>query len=324
MRIAVTVGILTSVAEAEDKRPVPMPADIIIGRHTYIDVGPPFDFYEIISLHTDGAGTSIERLTLTPPGNTCLQPATVKRASVFLRETITSLLMDRNPCLIPERQLKRERERRAKNLVFSGADVVMQVTCSSKVRRLEMEILDRDLFDAAPATPKTTSWTLRLLRRITAATGPSVLDRRLISIPEESASALPSSVISDEVSRGEFDSLFGGVPDKLSTLWADAQKPHGKPSIELQSDSSLRPLSLKPLRYPDLALVALADGRVAFELTVAPDATVSDVRIVHGHPLFDDTVLYAAKRWTFPPEAVGQAFQGVVEFKTNCGGSDRP
>ena len=60
---------------------LPAPSEFLLGRHTFFDFGPPFDFYEVFSVQSGDAGTSIQRITLTPPGNPCTQPATVETAA---------------------------------------------------------------------------------------------------------------------------------------------------------------------------------------------------------------------------------------------------
>lgn len=74
------VALFPSVSAAEKQPPIPMPESLVLGRHTFIDVGPPFDFYEILSVHRDGTGTAVERITVTPPGDPCALPATVEVA----------------------------------------------------------------------------------------------------------------------------------------------------------------------------------------------------------------------------------------------------
>jgi len=69
------VTVLPLVSATEKKPPIPTPESFVLGRHTFIDIGPPFDFYEILSVHRDGTGTAVERITVTPHGNPCTQPA---------------------------------------------------------------------------------------------------------------------------------------------------------------------------------------------------------------------------------------------------------
>ncbi len=316
------LALLASVAAgAEERRPpVAMPDQLIIGRHTFMDQGPPFDFYELFALRAAQGGTEVERVILTPQANPCFQPATVKRVTAVIDASLAQLLGDKNPCSVPERALRRERDRRKDRPVFSGADVVMQVTCGGQLRRIRVDILDRDLFDPDPRTPEHTSWTMQLLGRLDQATGPGVWDRPIFALPEEPAprTALDSRLL-DEVKRGAFDALFENAPDQPSFVYAQTQKdPPPSPTAELSTDAPLRPLSQVAVKYPPLAIMARIEGRVGLELTVTPEGGVSDL-VLTGHPLLKPAVQAAATQWRFPAgAAAGQVFVGTVEFKLNC------
>ena len=69
-----------------------VPDRFLIGRHTFIDVGPPNDFYEIISVRGTSTGTTVERVTLIPPGDACIQPPKV--------ETVRSAIPGRVLCCV--------------------------------------------------------------------------------------------------------------------------------------------------------------------------------------------------------------------------------
>ena len=87
-----------------------------------------------------------------------------------------------------------------KCLVFSGANIAMQVQCGSKTRVIRSDILDRDMFDPAANTPEHTSWTMKLLSQMDKAVGPGVMDRPIFSIPDQRESSLTnqdSDVIRD-------------------------------------------------------------------------------------------------------------------------------
>ena len=146
-------AVLQFVSAADKQSPVPMPESFVLGRHTFIDIGPPFDFYEILSVHRDGTGTVLERITVTPPGDPCTQPATVETDNLPMAASIPELLAGTNPCRIPAKALRAELKRCKKCLVFSGAQITMSVQCGQETRLIRMDILDRDMFDPAPNTP---------------------------------------------------------------------------------------------------------------------------------------------------------------------------
>lgn len=177
------LALLLLCANAFGRKPhtdLPFPTEFEIGRRTFFDFGPPFDFYEVFLVKPNTGGLSIERITLTPSSNSCLESAKVEYANANLDENITSLLKY-NPCAIPEKDLRKETKRCKKCLVFSGAVVAMQAKCGSVTRIIRANILDRDMFDPAPHTPPNTTWTMNLLARIDNAVGPGVMDKPMFA-----------------------------------------------------------------------------------------------------------------------------------------------
>lgn len=65
--------------------------------------------------------------------------------------------------------------------------------------------------------------------------------------------------------------------------------------------------------YPDLARKMNIAGTVKIEVTVAPNGTVKEARIVGGHPVLATAALDAAKKWKFEP-ASGES-TGIIDFK---------
>jgi len=65
--------------------------------------------------------------------------------------------------------------------------------------------------------------------------------------------------------------------------------------------------------YPELAHKMNITGTVKIEVTVAPNGTVKEARIVGGHPLLAQSALDAAKRWRFEPAAAEST--GIIDFK---------
>ena len=313
--------LVTAAATATEKqRPAPSaPREFVIGRHTYFDFGPPSDFYEILLVRPTDGGSSIQRLTLTPPGLACLQPGTVEFVTASIADDVSTLLGNKNPCSIPEKALRREQERCKHCVTFSGANVVMQVQCGKQVRRIRMDILDRDLFDAAPRTPEHTSWTMDVLSRLDQAIGPGVKDRPAFSLPN--AAAFPAPVpptIVDALNRGVFDGLLGTTAGELSALFAESQKVVPPPTVELVTSSPFRPTSQPAFRYPDIARMARVEGDVSFTLTVTTDGGASDLEVLAGPPLLTDEVAGSVSQWKFPLEVAGRVFDGVITFRTNC------
>jgi len=65
--------------------------------------------------------------------------------------------------------------------------------------------------------------------------------------------------------------------------------------------------------YPDLARKMNITGTVKVEVTVAPNGTVKDAKVVGGHPVLAGAALEAVKKWRFEPAAMESS--GVVDFK---------
>jgi hypothetical protein len=128
------------------------------------------------------SGASIERMTLTPAGDVCFSPAKYEMANGSLTETVPALLGKTDPCKIPEKELLRERKRCKKCMVFSGANVAMQVQCGNQTRIIRSDILDRDMFDPAAQTPEHTSWTMQLLESLDKSLGPGVMDKLMFEL----------------------------------------------------------------------------------------------------------------------------------------------
>jgi hypothetical protein len=255
----VMLFICASAAPKARKAPPPAPDQLIIGRHTFVDFGPPLDFYEVFSLRSEGQGTSIDRMRVTPAADACLRPATVRMTTVSVNETLADLLGQTSPCGIPEKDLRRELKRCKKCLVFSGAEVVMQVQCGDQSRHIRMDILDRDMFDAHATTPVHTSWTMALLGRVDRALGDGVMDQPAFTLSEPPKPPKPgvkANALLEGLGRGKFDALFDKAPDKLSELLRQAQNNPPKPSAELLSSSPFRPIYNAPLNFPPLAKMA--------------------------------------------------------------------
>ena len=58
------------------------PNNFEIGRRIFFDFGPPFEFYEVILVRQMTSGASVERISLTPRGGSCANPAEVSDVKV--------------------------------------------------------------------------------------------------------------------------------------------------------------------------------------------------------------------------------------------------
>jgi TonB family protein len=66
-------------------------------------------------------------------------------------------------------------------------------------------------------------------------------------------------------------------------------------------------------RYPELAQRMKIGGVVKVLITVAPNGSVKEARVVGGHPVLAAAAVDAARQWRF--EAGPQDSTGIVEFR---------
>lgn len=308
---------------SKDRHTQPFPDELLIARLTFIDVGPPNDFYELLFVKPRGNGISIERIILTPAADACIQPAKVETSLAIATESVKELLGSKNPCEIPDKELHRELKRRKKALVFSGANVAIQVQCGCEARTIRADILERDMFDPAPNTPPNTSWTMQLLGRLDNLLGPGVMDKPIFPLADQDASAAKvddSSLLAD-VNSGKYDDLFVrilGAPDKPSEVYRASHVVPPTPSVRLANVSPVTPETSTVPPYPPLAKLARIEGTVTFKLDVEADGKSSNFTLVSGHPMLVPAVKDAVGQWRFPKDAVGQQVDGTIEFATNC------
>src|SRR5579862_8407476 len=122
MRVSIAIwalAILCGVVAPQERQLTPRaPDQFIIGRHTFIDIGPPNDFYEIFLVAPSANGALVDKITLTPVTDVCFLPAKVEVTSASIAESPAKLLGTQNPCTIPENELRSELKRCKDCLVF--------------------------------------------------------------------------------------------------------------------------------------------------------------------------------------------------------------
>jgi TonB family protein len=296
------------------------PDRVLIARDTFWDFGPPFHYYEILSVTPNGSGSKVERVLVTPAGDRCFQPPTVEAKTVEIDEPIEGLMQGRNPCSIQEKDLRKERDRRKKALVFSGVNVTLQISCAARVRNLRMDILDRDIYAKAPKTPRQTSWTMSVLDQLDHALGPGVPDKPIFNLKE--ADPLPAKPPESETIRalreGEFDSLFGSSV-KLSDIYRQALEPRRLPSVLFEGSSPDVPVSTTIPKYPPIARAAHVEGTVTFTLDVASGGRVTNLSYVSGPKMLWNALdVDAINEWQFRPDAAGHHVQASIAYRLNC------
>lgn len=318
---ACVILLLISCAWARKQRTAPEPTIFVIGRHTSLDFGPPNDYYELFIASGKTDSTSVERITVTPTADACTLPAKVETASGFVHQPISELLDAMNPCAISEKDLHRELKRCKKCMVFSYAEVAMQVQCGTETRVIRSKILDRDMFDPHRAdTPRNTSWTMQLMSRLDQAVGPGVMDQPMFAVWDESGSSPkePNSAAFQDIRDGKYDALFQGAPDKLSALYIEAQKPAPRPTINLISVGPFAPEIADLPAYPAIARLAHVQGDVLFNFYIGTDGKPVGIIFQAGPPLLRRAVANAASKWKFQQAGSTQEMHATIGFKLNC------
>lgn len=305
------------------KSNLPMPNQFVVGRQTFFDFGPPFDYYDLYVVRPESTGSSVQRISLTPPGPFCRSIAKVEVASAILSESPSELLGSTNPCTIPEKELRREMKRCKHCMVFSGASVSMQVSCGGETRVIHSKIVDRDMFDPRADTPHNTSWTMRLLARLDQPLGPGVMEKpmfmsRSYYLGNSSVKRADPAVI-DDLKTGKFDDLFAGAPDKPSQLYAQAQvAPPPLPSVTLVNSSPFPPNVYVAPNYSQIAQVAHIEGRVTFTTEIDSRGIPGKATLVSGSKFLFATVDTAVHRWRFAEPAFNEEIEVTLNFALNC------
>jgi len=247
-----------------------------------------------------------------------MQPAKVETAAVSVSESVEGLLAGENPCMILEKDLRREMKRCKKCLVFSGAVTTMQIHCGTQDRVIRSNVLDKDWFDSSPKTPKYTSWTMQLLERLDHALGSRVMDRPVFPFSEQEPMPPGNSNELQNLSLGKYDTLFQGAPHKPSDLYRAAQTAVPSPDIKVQINSSARPEVWVRPAYPPLARLAHVEGKVVLKFRVNQDGSTSVLTFESGHPLLRGASEKAVNSWKFQPDAASQEIEATIEFVANC------
>ncbi len=324
MRIVLAIAVVlvladTSVAQ-KHKGQDPIPTEVVIGRDSFIDVGPPFNYYDLTFLRSEGEKTDVERVSLTPPADTCYPLAEIRVVHLSLDEPLSHVLEGTNPCMIPGKKLKAELKRRKKGLVFSGMNVSIQVECASGVRIIRADILDRDIFAENPHTPQYTAWSRTLFGKLDQATGDRPWDKPIFPVAEAAPAALPAtqSQAMRAIGDGAFDKIFGEVPDRPSVLYHLAQNAPRQPFIELTSSEPVRPTVYVDPLYPPIARAARVHGSVEFHFTVGANGTPKESVIDSGPVMLRQAVMDSVAKWKFSMDDSGKIVHGSIRFGLNC------
>ena len=99
----------------------------------------------------------------------------------------------------------------------------------------------------------------------------------------------------------------------VATIMAAFTLPHAGAQTSQSDEINRRAKTKVQPFYPELARKMSIAGTVKIEVTVAPNGTVKEARVVGGHPVLANSALDAAKKWRFEPATTEST--GVIEFK---------
>jgi Gram-negative bacterial TonB protein C-terminal len=316
--LAVLAIMMVGISGAQGTQPG-FPSQVLVARHTYFDFGPPFDFYEVLSLKDEGSSTSVQRILVTPAGNACIQPPTVEVTVATIGKSLPDVMQGKNPCDIPERGLRQERKRCKHCLNLSGVNVTLSVSCKKGDRQIRADILDRDLFDSSARTPPNTSWTMALLSQIDATLGPGVMDKPAFSVgaPGSDLPKPSDSVMLESLKVGKYDVLFDS-DKKLSEIYRESLEPSRLPSVEILRMTPTAPLSADPPPYPPIARVAHVQGEVSISFEVSPFGKVEQLSFESGPEMLRRAVSDTSSKWQFPESSEVHHEEGTIAFRLNC------
>ncbi|MEZ4221296.1 MAG: energy transducer TonB [Polyangiaceae bacterium] len=111
---------------------------------------------------------------------------------------------------------------------------------------------------------------------------------------------------------GDLDDAFGegggggeDTPATKPVVHVQRPKPAAPPAplLVAERESSVAPVALARPRppYPSEARAGGVEGTVTVRFLVSRAGSVSDVRVVQGHPLLNSAVISAVKQWRFQP-----------------------
>ena len=86
------------------------------------------------------------------------------------------------------------------------------------------------------------------------------------------------------------------------------------PNAWAQEESARKAKSKVTPAYPDLARRMKITGVVKVQVTVAPNGTVKDARLMGGHPVLANAVMDAVRKWRFE---TGAETKENLEFHFN-------
>ena len=151
-------------------------------------------------------------------------------------------------------------------------------------------------------------------------------------VPEGMEGGVPEGVVGG-VPEGVPGGVVGGVPGgevggtgtgdatpaPTPTPTPEPEKPSGPVRVggQIKAPSKLKDVAPK---YSDMARQARVQGVVVLECVISPEGRVTNVKVLRGSPLLDDSAVEAVKQWVYSPtllngEPVAVVMTVTVNFK---------
>ena len=85
-----------------------------------------------------------------------------------------------------------------------------------------------------------------------------------------------------------------------------APQTEGTPTIAIDRPIAEQPITKIAIRYPQQAEDQQLEGRVVLSITILPDGSVRDVRVVSARPanVFENSAIQSVSRWRYRPSNV--------------------
>jgi protein TonB len=108
--------------------------------------------------------------------------------------------------------------------------------------------------------------------------------------------------LGDTVEGGVAGGVPGGVIGGIVGGLPDAPPPPAQKAIRVGGQIQ-RPKKLKDVSpvYPDIAKQARVQGVVILECTISPQGKVTDVKVLRGIPLLNESAINAVRQWVYTP-----------------------
>jgi TonB family protein len=302
------------------QKSAPLPDEIIIGRHSFIDIGPPFDFYDVERIRRDGSAVLIEKVAMTPDPQMCFRSATVSVVRKKMIIKYEELLGGINPCDLSPKQAKRESKRKKHTLSFAGENSKVQYQCGEETRILTVNVHESDIFDTHWKTPTLTAWFMKMVGVLDKETGSSMWDDSIFKLDAElkqNQEPQNEPEILKEVAAGKYDKLFDG-PDLPSVMYRDAQVKIVEPTIQLVSSMPIMPNEITLPTYPPIAKAARVEGVVVVDFKIGEECKPMNLQVKSGPKMLEQTSKEAISKWKYCPAKKDQEVEVTFDFKLNC------